>query len=232
MRLHGVRTLIVSNRDPGFVSHFWKSLNKALGTQLNLSMAFRSQTDGQLEKTIQFLKDMLRAYILNYVGGWHQHIQMVEFAYNNSYKASIRISPFEKKVSIAFALEWSWWEDNFGPRCVGESRKKSRNCTTTFGDSSKSTKAIFWQTKHDLEFQVGEQVFLKISPSKGVKRFRMHGKLSPWYIGPLEVLERVGLMAYWIPLPLNLVGVHDVFHVSKAYIWSFSCHWFCALELR
>lgn len=91
-------------------------------------MAFRSQTDGQLEKTIQFLKDMLRAYILNYVGGWHQHIQMVEFAYNNSYKASIRISPFEALYGRKCQSHLHWSEvgekTTLGPDVLVKAEKK------------------------------------------------------------------------------------------------------------
>jgi hypothetical protein len=89
VRLHGVPVSIVSDRDPRFTSRFWGSLQKALGTKLNFSTAFHPQTDGQSERTIQILEDMLRACVLDFKGSWIDHLNLVEFAYNNSYQASI-----------------------------------------------------------------------------------------------------------------------------------------------
>ena len=95
VRLHGVLVSIVSDRDPRFTTHFWKSFQKAMGTQLTMSTAFHPQTDGQLERTIQVLKDMLRACVLDYKGSWEENLPLVEFAYNNSYQASIQMAPYE-----------------------------------------------------------------------------------------------------------------------------------------
>ena len=89
VRLHGVPVSIVSNRDPRFTDHFWKSFQKAMGTQLSMSTAFHPQTDGQSERTIQILEDMLRECVLDLKGSWEEHLPLVEFAYNNSYQASI-----------------------------------------------------------------------------------------------------------------------------------------------
>ena len=95
VRLHGVPVMIVSDRDPRFTSSFWKSLHKAMGTKLNFSTAFHPQTDGQSERTIQTLEDMLRACMLDFQGSWEKHIPLVEFAYNNSFHASIGMAPYE-----------------------------------------------------------------------------------------------------------------------------------------
>ena len=95
VRLHGVPKTIVSDRDAKFVSKFWESLQSALGTNVILSMAFHPQTDGQSERTIQTLEDMLRSYVLSWKGSWEEHLPLVEFAYNNSYHASIRCAPFD-----------------------------------------------------------------------------------------------------------------------------------------
>ena len=89
VRLHGVPVSIVSDRDPRFTSQFWKSFQKAMETQLSMSTAFHPQTDGQSKRTIQILEDMLRACVLNLKGSWEEHLPLVEFAYNNSYQASI-----------------------------------------------------------------------------------------------------------------------------------------------
>ena len=89
--LHGVPVSIVSYIDPRFTTHFWKSFQKAMGTQLMMSTAFHPQTDGQSERTIQVLEDTLRACILDLKGSWEEYLPLVEFAYNNNYQASIKI---------------------------------------------------------------------------------------------------------------------------------------------
>ena len=86
---------IVSDRDPRFTSRFWPKLHKALGTSLHFSTAFHPQTDGQYERTIQTLVDMLRSCILDFKDSWVKYLLLVEFAYNNSYQASIGMAPFE-----------------------------------------------------------------------------------------------------------------------------------------
>ena len=80
---------IVSDRDPKFMTHFYKSFQKSMGTRLTMSTAFHPHTDGYSEKTIQILEDMLRACVLDHKGSWKEHLPLVEFAYNNSYQASI-----------------------------------------------------------------------------------------------------------------------------------------------
>ncbi|GJS07271.1 putative reverse transcriptase domain-containing protein [Tanacetum coccineum] len=92
---HGVPVSIISDRDGKFTSHFWKSLNKALGTRLDMSTAYHPETDGQSERTIQTLEDMLRACVLDFGKGWDRHLPLVEFSYNNSYHTSIKAAPFE-----------------------------------------------------------------------------------------------------------------------------------------
>ena len=84
VRLHGLPVSIISDRDPRFMVHFWKSFQKAMGTQLLMSTAFLPQIDGQSERTIQVLEDMLRACVLDFKGSWEDHLPLVEFAYNNS----------------------------------------------------------------------------------------------------------------------------------------------------
>ena len=95
VRLHGVPVSIVSDRDARFTSRFWDRLHKAMGTKLNFSTAYHPQTDGQSERTIQTLEDMLRACVLDMEGDWERFLPLVEFAYNNSYQATIQMAPFE-----------------------------------------------------------------------------------------------------------------------------------------
>ena len=95
VRLDGVPVSIVSNRDPRFTAHFWKSFQKAMGTRLTMSTALHPQTDGLSERTIRVLEDMLPACVLDHMGSWEEQFPLVEFAYNNSYQASIHIEPYE-----------------------------------------------------------------------------------------------------------------------------------------
>ena len=92
MRLHGVSLSIISYRGPQFSSNFWKSFQKGVGTQVNLSITFHPQTDGQAEHTIQTLEDMLRDYVISFKGSWDDHLPQIEFAYNNSYHSSIQMA--------------------------------------------------------------------------------------------------------------------------------------------
>ncbi|GKG36054.1 reverse transcriptase domain-containing protein, partial [Tanacetum coccineum] len=92
---HGVPVSIISDQDSKFMSHLWKSLNEALGTQLDMSTAYHLQTNGQSEKTMQTLEDMLRACVMDFRKGWDRHLPLIEFSYNNNYHTSIKAAPFE-----------------------------------------------------------------------------------------------------------------------------------------
>ncbi|KAA3470803.1 DNA/RNA polymerases superfamily protein [Gossypium australe] len=91
VRLHGVPTSIILDRDPRFTSRFWSKLHEALGTKLNFSTAFHPQIDGHSERVIQILEDMLRCCILKFKGNWEKYLLLAEFAYNNSYQSSIKM---------------------------------------------------------------------------------------------------------------------------------------------
>uniref|UniRef100_A0A2N9IT26 Integrase catalytic domain-containing protein n=1 Tax=Fagus sylvatica TaxID=28930 RepID=A0A2N9IT26_FAGSY len=175
-----------------FTARFWKSLQAAMGTTLNFSTAFHPQSDGQSKRTIQTLEDMLRACILDLRGRWDDHLPLVEFAYNNSYHSSIEMTPYEALYGL----------DKIklirGHMNAAQSRQKS------YKDKK----------RRKLELEVGDHVFLKVSPWKGVARFGKKGKLSLRYVGSFEILERVGPVAYRLALPPALSKIHDVFHVS------------------
>nr|GEZ48810.1 putative nucleotidyltransferase, ribonuclease H [Tanacetum cinerariifolium] len=117
VRLHGTPSAIVSDRDPRFASRFWKALQKAWETRLKFSTAFHPQTDGQSERTIQTLEDMLRSCALEWTGNWDDYICLVEFAYNNSWHASIKCAPFEMLYCRKCRAPICW--DQVGER-VGE----------------------------------------------------------------------------------------------------------------
>ena len=95
VRLHGIPISIVSDKDPRFTSRFWPSLQAALGTRLHFSTTFHPQTNGQSERTIKTLEDMLRAYVMEFKGSWDTHLALMEFAYNKNYQANIEMAQFE-----------------------------------------------------------------------------------------------------------------------------------------
>ncbi|KAL5549797.1 hypothetical protein UlMin_005028 [Ulmus minor] len=110
VRLHGVPKSIVSDRDARFTSKFWRSVQRAMGTKLNFSTAFHPQTDGQSERTIQTLEDMLRACVLDFGGSWSQHLPLIEFSYNNSYQATIGMAPYEALYGRKCRSPVHWYE--------------------------------------------------------------------------------------------------------------------------
>ena len=110
IRLHGTPVSIVSDRDPRFISKFWKSLHAALGTKLSFSSAYHPQIDGQSERTSQTVEDMLRACSLEWKGNWDEHLSLAEFSYNNSFHASIGVAPFEALYRQKCRSPICWFE--------------------------------------------------------------------------------------------------------------------------
>lgn len=218
VRLHGVPKTIVSDRDAKFVSKFWESLQSALGTQLRLSTAFHPQTDGQSERTIQTLEDMLRCCVLSWKGGWEDHLALAEFAYNNSYHTSIRAAPFEVLYGRRCRSPLCWDAVGeraiLGPDWVQQTVARVAEVRKNLLAAQSRQKSYADVRRRDLEFEVGDEVLLRVSPTRGVVRFGTKGKLSPRYIGPFPVVARIGKMAYRLDLPETLRGVHNVFHVS------------------
>ena len=110
VRLHGVPTSIISDRDSRFTSAFWRSVQRAMGTKLKFSTAFHPQTDGQTERTIQTLEDMLRACVMEFKGAWSKYLPLIEFSYNNSYQVTIGMTPFEALYGRRCRSPAHWYE--------------------------------------------------------------------------------------------------------------------------
>ncbi|KAA0060279.1 pol protein [Cucumis melo var. makuwa] len=218
VRLHGVPVSIVSDRDARFTSKFWKGLQTATGTRLDFSTAFHPQTDSQTERLNQVLEDMLRACALEFPGSWDSHLHLMEFAYNNSYQATIGMAPFEALYGKCCRSPVCWGEVGeqslMGPELVQSSNEAIQKIRSRMHTAQSRQKSYADVRRKDLEFAVGDKVFLKVAPMRGVLRFERRGKLSPRFIGPFEILERIGPVAYRLALPPSLSTVHDVFHVS------------------
>ena len=218
VRLHGIPVSIISYRDPRYTSRFWGKLQEALGIRLNFSIAFHPQMDGQSEKVIQILEDMLRSCVINLESSWDRHIALVEFVYNNSFQSSIGMTPYEALYGRKCRTPLCWMELSekkvIGPDLIQETEEKVKMIRERLRVATDRHKSYVDMKKKDIRYEIGEKVFLKVSPWKKVIRFGKKGKLSPRFIGPYEVIEKVGPVAYKLALPLNLEKIHNVFHVS------------------
>nr|GEZ10867.1 putative reverse transcriptase domain-containing protein [Tanacetum cinerariifolium] len=176
---HGVLILIISNRNSRFTSKSWQSMQEALGTWLHMSTTYHPQTDCQSERTIQTLEDMLRACVLDFGGSWDVHLPLVEFSYNNSYHSSVRRALFEALYGRKCRSPIMWAEKSYADK-----RRKP------------------------LKFSAGDHVLLKVSPWKGVVRFRKKGKLAPRFVGPFKIIKKKCLADPTLQVPLDEIQVH------------------------
>ncbi len=161
---------------------------------------------------------MLRACVLDYGDGWFRYLPLVEFAYNKSYQASIDMAPY-KAIYGRRCRSPICWDDIeecriIGPDLVEDAKAKVRVAKQRLLAAQRRQKSYVDWHRRDLEFQVGDHALLKVSPARGIKRFILRNKLSPRFVGPFEILERIGTVAYRLALPHGLTGVHNVFHVS------------------
>ncbi|GJU05120.1 putative reverse transcriptase domain-containing protein [Tanacetum coccineum] len=160
---------------------------------------------------------MLRVCVIDFGGNWDVHLPLAELSYNNSYHTSIQCAPFKALYGRKCRSPVLWAEIRegsfIGPELVQETTDKvmvikekiqaARDRQNSYADSGRKMR----------EYEVGENVLLKVSPWKGVMRFRKKGKLAPRYVGPFKILERIDPVAYRLRLPEELIGVHDTFHV-------------------
>ncbi|GKA44328.1 putative reverse transcriptase domain-containing protein [Tanacetum coccineum] len=216
---HGIPISIISDRDDRFTSNFWRSLQKALGITLVMSIVYHSETDGQSERTIQTLEDMLHTCVIDFGKGWVKHLLLVEFSYNNSYHTSIKAAPFEALYGRKCRSPVCWSKVGevqlTGPEIVQETTEKIIQSKQRIQAARDRQKSYADLKRKSMEFQVGDKVMLKVSPWKGVVRFGKQGKLNPMYVGPFKVLEKIGSIAYKLELPKELSKVRNMFYVSN-----------------
>ncbi|GJU67778.1 putative reverse transcriptase domain-containing protein [Tanacetum coccineum] len=216
---HGIPASIICDRDGRFTSNFWRSFQKALGTDISMSTAYHPETDGQSERTIQTLEDMLRACVIDFGKGWVKHLPLAEFSYNNSYHASIKAAPYEALYGRKCRSPVCWAEVGeaqlTGPELIQETTEKivlikqrmqaAQDRQKSYADRKKESR---WSS------EVGTELCLSLALERG-QRYRSGGKLNPRYVGPFRVLAKVGKVAYRLELPQELSRVHHTFHVSN-----------------
>nr|GEW90306.1 putative reverse transcriptase domain-containing protein [Tanacetum cinerariifolium] len=191
---HGVPVSIISDRDGRFTSLFWQALHKALGTRLDMSMAYHLKTNGQSKRTIQTLEDMLRACIINFGKGWDRNLPLVEFSHNNSYHTSIKAVPFEALYGRKCRSPICWAEVGdaqlTGPEIIHETTKKIIQIKSKIQAARDRQKSYADLKRKPMNFQVSDRLMLK-------------------------VLSKVRDVTYRLKLPQQLSRVHNTFHVSN-----------------
>ncbi|GJW59325.1 putative reverse transcriptase domain-containing protein [Tanacetum coccineum] len=153
-----------------------------------MSTAYHPQTDGQSERIIQTLEDMLRACVIDFGKCWDRHLPLVEFSYNNSYHTCIKVAPFEALYDRKCQSPVCWAEVRdaqlTGPECIHETTKKIIQIKKHIQAAHDRQKSYADRRRKPLEFEVRDKVMLKVSPWKGVICSGKQGKLNPRYIGP------------------------------------------------
>jgi hypothetical protein len=162
---------------------------------------------------------MLRAYALKYGKSWDKSLPYAEFSYNNNYQASIKMAPYEALYGrqCRTPLFWSQTGESqvFGPEVLKDAEKQVQMVRESLMVAQTQQKSYADKRRRDLSFEVGDFVYLKVSPMRGTHRFKDKGKLAPRYVGPFKIVDRKGEVTYQLELLPLLSDVHDVFHVSQ-----------------
>jgi transposase InsO family protein len=179
---------IVSDRGTQFTSKFWEKLHESMDTKLNFSSTYHPQTDGQSERVNQILEDMLRSCALKDSQSWDKCLPYAMFSYNNSYQESIKMAPFEFLYGrkCRTPLFWHVPDENqiFGPDILWEVERQVQMVRENLKLAQSWQKSYANNRRRELRFQVGDFMYLKVSPMRGLRRFKIQGKLAPRYIGP------------------------------------------------
>jgi hypothetical protein len=162
---------------------------------------------------------MLGACVLEFSQKWDDCLPLAEFSYNNSYRESIKMAPFEALYGRRCRTPLNWSKPGersfFRPDMVKEIEEKVQRIIYNLKKAQARQKSYADKRRQPLYFLVAEYVYLKVSPMKGVAHFGVKGKLAPRYIGPFPVLEQCGPVAYRLQLPETLSVIHNVFHMSQ-----------------
>jgi transposase InsO family protein len=204
--LHGVPKKIVSDRGTQFTSRFWERSHETLDTQLRFSSTYHPHTDGQFKRVNQVLEDMLRACTLQYGRSWNKSLSYAEFSYNNNYQESLKMAPFEmlygrRCQTLLFWNETGEWKV-FEPDILQEAEKQVCMVRENLCIVQLRQKSYANHRRRELSFEVGDFVYLKVSPMRGLRRFKVRGKPAPRFIRPFKILEK----GRWSSLPIGVAA--------------------------
>jgi hypothetical protein len=179
VRLHGIPKTIIFDRGTQFVAPFWEQLYECLGTKLIRSSSYHPQTDGQTERVNQILEDILRASILHFDKSWDKCLSLAEFSYNNSYQASLKMAPFDAQYGrrCRTPLNWSEAEERtlFGLDLVKHAEEKVQVIRENLKLAQFRQKSYHDKGTTPRHFEVGDYVYLKVSPTKVCKGSMLKG---------------------------------------------------------
>ncbi|XP_073016198.1 uncharacterized protein [Primulina eburnea] len=194
------------------------NLQSTLGSKLAMSTAYHTKTDGQLERIIQTLEDMLRAVVMDFSGSWQESLSLVEFSYNNCFQATIGMLPFEalydRKCRSPICWEDVGKRQMSMPEFIQQMKEKIEMISKRMKAAQDHQDIYANKRRRPIKFQVGNHVLLKVSLFRGTMRFGRKWKLAPRYIGPYAIVESIDTLAYHLDLLQSLSTIHDVFHVS------------------
>jgi hypothetical protein len=177
-------------------------VHESLGTKLIHSSSYHPQTVGQTERVNEIVENMLRACVIHFDKSWDKCLALADFAYNNNYQASLKMALFEALYGrrCRTPLNWSQAGERtlFGPKLVQEAEEKVSVIRENLRAAQMRQKSYNDKDKAPREFEVGNYVYLKVSPTKGVQCFGVKWKLAPRYVGPYEVTEKFGMVSYRI----------------------------------
>jgi len=161
----------------------------------------------------------LRACVLEQTESWDQFLPLREFTYNNSFHSSIGMAPYEALYGRRCRTPLCWFENGnsliLGPEVIQQATEKIKMIREKMKTSQDRQKSYYDKRRKPIKFKEGDHVFLKVTPVTGVGRALKSRKLTPKFIGPYQILKRIGSVAYQIALPPNLSKLHNVFHVSQ-----------------
>jgi hypothetical protein len=222
-QLHGMPKTIVSNRDPKLTSNFWKVLFKGFGKNMHFSIAYHPESDGQIERVNQVIEHMIRMYVMDKPSKWEDYLHFIEFAYNNVYQASLKMSPFEALYGRKCNKPMSW--DNpadramVGSELLREMEEKMMKIKQNLKVAQDRQKSYVDKSRTHKEFKVGDHVFLKVKANRSSLNLGICSNLATHFYGPFEILERIGPVAYIFSLHAPMC-IPNVLHVSllKSYV--------------
>ncbi len=213
VRLHGFPEKLIADRDSRFTSYFWKAIMARLGTKVALSSAYHPQTDAQTERANRTLEDILRSFTNTRKRDWDLHLDMAEFAVNNSIHSSSLYTPFYLNYGQhpRTLMDNLVTEDDTDPTVSTLLDQLQDDLVTVqknleVAQVNQKKYADTRRRPHD--FLVGEEVLLSTS------KFRRQEKLGKKYMGPFQIMKKVTEDTFELALPQTL-KIHPVIHVSR-----------------
>jgi hypothetical protein len=210
---------IVSDRDPLFLSNFWKELFRVQGTTLKYSSAYHPETDGQTEVVNRSLETYLRCFASEQPRKWYKFLHLAEYWYNSSFHSAIKMSPFEALYGRSPPSILSYVTGHSSHSDIDQTLAERQQLLTTLKENLKRSRqkmeARANKKRRDCTFEPGDLVLLRLQPYRQhTVNHRVSQKLSKRYYGPFPVIRRIGNVAYELDLPPSS-RIHPVVHVSQ-----------------